>query len=98
MKLRLALLAGVGFAGCVAGQELPKFEVDTAKWRAAMGMTKPVLGERVVSVEKPRVRCAVRLREFPVSEGARVRVVEPEKGRVFSYREAEVPAEACGKE
>lgn len=94
---RLAVVLAM-VAGCAAAAELPKFEVDVSKWRGAMGMTKPVVGERVVRVETPRVRCAVRLREVPASEGARVRVVEPEKGRVYSYRKAEVPAEACAQQ
>ena len=99
MRMRRLALALAMAAGCVGAAELPKFEVDVAKWRESMGMTRPVVvaPQRVV-MERPETRCAVRLREVPVKEGARVRVVEPEEGRVFAHREAWVPAEACGQE
>ena len=99
MKMRNVLVAGLLVAGSAAAVELPRFEVDASKWRESMGKKQPVaVVEKRVEVVRPEGRCAVRLREVPVTEGARVRVVEPEAGRVFAHREARVPAEACGVE
>ena len=96
MKMRNVLVAGLLVAGSAAAVELPRFEVDVSKWRESMGKKPPVVvGEKRVEAVRPPGRCAVRLREIPVTEGARVRVVEPEAGRVFAHREAQVPAEAC---
>lgn len=97
--MRNVLAAGLMVAGSAAAVELPRFEVDVSKWRESMGKKQPVaVGERRVEAVRPEGRCAVRLREVPVKEGARVRVIAPAEGRVFAHREARVPAEACGVE
>ncbi len=73
--------------------ELPKFELDTNRWRQSLKTVPAARQSAVVHVPPPR--CAIPLREVqPLAEG-RIQVVTPDRDKRFAVKEAKLPAGSC---